>query len=174
MRAFLAAVLIASLGLAACATRPLSPVDPVGTITLKDAFKGSVTGKGRFQVPLAGVDRAFTAKLSGIMAGETLEVTEDFVFADGESNTLHWHFTPNGPGRWTGVREDTVGTAQITENGQEIRLEYTADAQSRGTTNRLDFSDVIYRRADGVVVNNAVVKKFGFAIGSIHLQFGHE
>ncbi len=59
-----------------------------------------------------------------------------------------------GLGTWTGRREDTVGEATVTETGTEIRLEYVADVRSRGQVTRLGFADVIYRRAEGVVVNN--------------------
>lgn len=156
-----------ALPLGACATTPASPTAPAGRLTLVDAFRGRTVGDGVFRVPIAGLERRFRATLNGRYDGRTLTVVEDFVFADGETDRLTWRFTRVSPGRWTGTREDVVGTADVREGPSEIRLDYTADARSRGTITRLGFSDVIYRRADGVIVNEAIVTRFGVPIGSV-------
>lgn len=156
-----------SLALAGCATRPSSPSGQTLPITLVDAFIGRTIGTGVFRVPIAGVERRFRANLVGTSTRNSLTVVEDFFFEDGETDRLTWRFQRAGAGRWTGQREDTVGPAKVTEDGREVRLEYTADVRSRGTTTRLEFADVIYRRADGVVINEAVVMSSGIAIGSV-------
>jgi hypothetical protein len=156
-----------ALPLGACATVPPSPSAPSGRLTLVDAFRGRTVGEGVFRVPVAGIERRFRATLNGRYDGRVLTVVEDFLFADGETDRLTWRFTRVAPGRWTGTREDVVGQADVREGPTEIRLDYTADARSRGTTTRLGFSDIIYRRADGVVVNEAVVTRFGVPIGSV-------
>ncbi len=152
---------------AACATRPASPTGDLRAITLADAFRGRTVGKGVFRVPIAGVERRFRANLVGTLRGDSLTVVEDFFFEDGEKDRLTWRFRRTGPSSWTGRREDTVGEATVTETGREIRLEYVADVRSKGQVTRLGFSDVIYRRADGVVINEAVVTRAGLPIGSV-------
>ena len=154
-----------------CATMPMSPTAAVRPITLVDAFSGRRVGKGRFQIPLVGVDRGLTAVLHGRLRGSVLTVAEDFLFDDGEKNRLTWHFTKTGPKSWSGRREDVIGEAQVQDLCTEIRLSYEADVMSKGSATRLQFSDVLYRQQDGVIINNAVVKKAGLAIGSIHLEF---
>jgi hypothetical protein len=163
----LLALVTLALPLGACATMPASPTAPAGRLTLVDAFRGRTVGEGIFRVPIAGLERRFRATLNGRYDGRTLTVVEDFVFADGETDRLTWRFARVSPGRWTGTREDVIGTADVRETATEIRLDYTADARSRGTVTRLGFSDVIYRRADGVIVNEAVVTRFGVPIGSV-------
>ncbi|MEM6384203.1 MAG: DUF3833 family protein [Pseudomonadota bacterium] len=158
------------LSLAGCATRPTGPVTNTLPITLVDAFRGQTVGRGLFSVPIAGVERGFDARLDGRISGNTLTVVEDFFFDDGETDRLTWVFTRTGPFEWSGVRDDTVGRATVVETGTEIRLDYTADVVSRGETTRLGFSDIIYRRADGVVINEAVVTRFGFPIGTVRFE----
>ena len=161
----------AALFAGGCATMPVSPTSAVRPITLVDAFSGRRVGKGRFQIPLVGVDRGLTAVLNGRLRGSVLTVAEDFLFDDGEKNRLTWHFTKTGPKTWSGRREDVIGEAQAQDLGTEIRLNYEANVMSKGSATRLQFSDVLYRQQDGVIINNAVVKKAGLAIGSIHLEF---
>jgi hypothetical protein len=156
-----------TLALGACATRPPSPAGQTQSITLVEAFRGRTVGTGVFRVPITGLERRFRADLVGTLRGDRLTVVEDFFFDDGEVDRLTWRFQRTGPRTWTGQREDTVGLASVIETGTEIRLEYTADVRSRGSVTRLGFADVIYRRADGVVVNEAVVTRSGLPIGSV-------
>ncbi|MEM6712180.1 MAG: DUF3833 family protein [Pseudomonadota bacterium] len=159
---------------AGCATRPPSPTPPTVPITLVDAFIGETVGRGLFSVPIAGIERGFDARLSGSLSTvngrETLTIVEDFFFDDGETDRLTWVFTRTGPNSWDGVREDTVGVATVVESGEEVRLDYVADVVSRGETTRLGFADVIFRRPDGLVINEAVVTRFGLPIGSVRFE----
>lgn len=155
------------LALAGCATAPASPTIPVRPITLVDAFQGRTVGTGVFRVPITGLTRRFRADLVGTTGPETLTVVEDFFFDDGETDRLTWRFRRIAPGQWIGSREDTVGTASVRELGNEVRLDYLADVRSKGSVTRLGFNDVIYRRADGVIINEAVVTSLGLAIGSV-------
>lgn len=145
-----------------------------GQITLVEAFNGRAVGRGVFSVPLAGVERGFDAILVGslrrVRGVEIFTVVEDFIFDDGEVDRLTWVFTRTGPDSWTGVREDTVGMAEVIENADGVRLTYVANVRSRGDVTRLGFSDIIYRGADGRVINDAVVTKFGLPIGSVRFE----
>lgn len=164
----------APLALVGCATVPPSPTGPTRALSLIDAFVGRTVGRGVFSVPIAGIERGFDARLHGtvgtVRGAETLSVVEDFSYDDGETDRLTWVFTRTGPDTWSGAREDTVGTASVVETGTEVRLTYLADVVSRGETTRLGFSDVIYRRADGLVINEAVVTRFGLPIGTVMFE----
>jgi hypothetical protein len=161
---------LGALALGGCATRPPSPPAGAPGLTLVEAFQGRTVGVGVFRVPIAGVERRFRADLVGTLAGDTLTVVEDFVFDDGEKDRLTWRFRRTGPGRWSGAREDTVGDATVVEERSEIRLDYVADVRSRGEVTRLGFADVIWRRQDGVILNEAVVTRFGVPVGSVHFE----
>lgn len=156
--------------LAACARVPASPEPPVEPVTLESAFLGRKTGRGLFRVDLTGDERRFTARLNGTLRGDRLTVVEDFVYDDGQADRLTWVFDRAGPGRWTGRREDTVGLAEVIETGTEIRLTYTADFVSPQGVTRLDFADVIYRRPDGRIINDAVVRRWGLPVARVRFE----
>jgi len=160
----------AALTLSACATQPAAPPSGAAPLTLVEAFKGRTRGEGVFKVPAAGIERRFTADLVGTVQGGRLTVRETFHFDDGEVQTLTWRFTRSGPGEWQGQRDDTVGVAQVRELGNEIRLSYVADVRSRDSVNRLGFADVIYRGANGRIINEAVVKKYDLPIGTVRFE----
>jgi hypothetical protein len=160
-----------TLILAACAhTPPSPPLEGRKPMTLASAFQGTVVGNGVFRVPLTGLERRFHAVLRGQLRGNTLTVVEDFVYEDGEKERLTWRFTRTSPSTWTGIREDTVGVANVVEDGQEVRLTYTADIRSKGSTTRLSFADVLTQRKDGTILNEAIATRFGVPIGNIYLE----
>lgn len=163
---------LALLAVVGCATVPPSPRVATQPITLDQAFAGQQTGAGLFRVQLTGAERRFTARLNSHLSrdGQRLTIVEDFVYDDGQTNRLTWVFDRDGPGRWTGRREDTVGMATAIEENGMIRLAYVADFDSGTAVTRLGFADVIYRRADGVIVNDAVVTRLGFPVGTVRFE----
>jgi len=159
--------------LAACARRP-EATETAGPLTLTEVFLGEVRGRGVFRVDLTGTERRFSARLHGWMQDDRLIVAEDFTYDDGQTGRLTWVFDPAGPGRWTGRREDTVGLAQVVEEGETIRLDYTADFESLDGVTRLAFSDVIYRAPGGLVINEAIVRRWGLPVGRVRFEMTRE
>jgi hypothetical protein len=140
-------------------------------VTVEQALLGKLTGRGRFTAPLGGVDRSFTVTLNGRKQGNTLIIPEVIRFDDGEVKRFTWRIRPTGPDRWAGTREDVIGDAKITQSKGQVRLLYTADFESNGTVQRLDFDDLIWLRSDGVLINEARVKRFGITVGSVRIVF---
>jgi hypothetical protein len=163
-------VLLGGFALAACARVPQSPAGPLAPITLDTAFAGRAVGAGVFRVDLTGAERRFRARLDGRLRGERLTVVEDFFYDDGEENRLTWVFDRAGPGRWTGRREDTVGTADVVETGTEVRLSYLADFRAGEDVTRLGFEDVIYFGDNGRVINDAIVTRWGLPVGRVRFE----
>ncbi|MFN6976990.1 MAG: DUF3833 family protein [Gemmobacter sp.] len=165
-RCFLALGLAA---LAGCATVPPAPTGDTVPVTLDSAFIGRTTGAGVFR-DITGTERRFTARLNGTLRGDRLTVVEDFVYDDGQQDRLTWVFDRAGPGRWTGRREDTVGTATVVEEGGIVRLTYLADFRSQAAVTRLGFEDVIYARPDGLIVNEGIVTRLGVPVGRVRFE----
>jgi hypothetical protein len=168
------AIILGGLALTSCASVPAAPKAPAAPLTLVDAFSGRATGVGHFKVWLTGDERRFTALLNGTLAGKTgarrLTVVEDFIYEDGDKNRLTWVFDEVGAGRWTGKREDTVGLAQVVEENGVIRLTYTADFVSPTGTTRLGFSDVIYDAGAGLIINDAIVTRWGLPVAQVQFK----
>ncbi|MFN7003222.1 MAG: DUF3833 family protein [Roseinatronobacter sp.] len=162
--------LLGALAVAGCSRVPASPQSGTRAITLDTAFRGRFRGAGLFRVNLTGSERRFQALLDGRLTGDRLTVVEDFIYDDGEENRLTWVFDRSGDQSWTGRREDTVGLAEVRELGDEIRLSYTADFVSGGEVTRLGFEDVIYYSADGRLINDAIVSRWGFPVATVRFE----
>jgi hypothetical protein len=174
-RLFLAGgIVLGGLALTSCASVPAAPKAPAAPLTLVDAFSGRSTGVGHFKVWLTGDERRFNAVLNGSVTGQTgarrLTVVEDFIYDDGDKNRLTWVFDEVSAGRWTGKREDTVGEAEVIEKDGVIRLTYTADFASPFGITRLGFSDVIYDAGNGLIINDAIVTRWGLPVAKVQFK----
>ena len=137
---------------------------------LVQALKGHSIAYGAFSSQLAGVNRRFRATLHGTVQGQELTVVEKFRFADGATDRKTWKFVPTGPGRWSGTREDVMGSAEVVEDGPVIRLNYVANLQTGFGLLPFSFADVIYRGPNGSLVNNATVSSLGVPVGAVALK----
>ncbi len=52
-----------------------------------------------------------------------------------------------------------------------VRISYEIDLPTSSGKVRLRFEDVIERRTDGMIVNRAIVSKFGLPLGDVDLVF---
>lgn len=163
---------LGGLALAGCASAPTDPAVATRPVTLDQAFVGRKRGAGHFRVWLTGDERRFTADLNGRLSrnGNRLTVVEDFVYDDGQTDRLTWVFDRAGPGRWTGRREDTVGQAEAIEENGQVRLRYTADFKSLSGVTRLGFADLIYLRADDLIVNEGIVSRAGIPVAGVRFE----
>lgn len=158
------AALLSSL--AGCASPPqadLAPEDP--PLVLETFFEGRSEGEGVFVNSWTGSQRRFRVKIDGSWDGKTLTLVEDFDYADGEKDRKTWRLTRTGPGRFWGSREDVVGKAEAWTEGRVVRLQYKVVLG--GWT--LGFADVLAARADGSLINRAVVDKWGIPVGRVEL-----
>jgi len=172
LRPALAAVaLVASLGaLTACATRPPTPKSAAAPFDLVRDLGGTSVARGEFST-VFGARRGFTATLDGRMEGTTFVLAETFAYDDGEKDMKTWRLTPAGPGKWSGTREDVVGTATGYMDGGAFRLEYLVDIKRKnGKSTRVQFRDVLVRTSSGDVLNKAIVVYFGVPIGKVDLS----
>ncbi len=176
MRRNILTILAITVALAACAGPPRVDV-PVNAppFSLEGFFAGRTVGTGGFTSAIAGIDRRLTVRTTGRWDGKTLTLVEDFLYADGERDRKTWRFTKIAPGRYTGTREDVVGTADVVQDGNTVKLTYTADLPSKdGSTTRLTFADVIAPIDGRRAVNRATVSRFGIPVASVDLVFTRE
>lgn len=132
---------------------------------MEEFFAGVTQGEGAFVNGWSGTERRFRVVIAGSWDGEELTLVEDFDYADGEKDRKTWRLKRRGPGTFTGIREDVVGQARVWTEGSHVRLEYSV--QLGGWT--VDFADILALRADGSLLNRAVVSKWGLRIGRVEL-----
>lgn len=167
LRRFLTIASVTAISVVASATAHAR--QPFGLV---EAFKGTTYGVGSFNAPLFGINRAVRTTLTGVAKGRRLTVYEKIDFADGERQRKTWFFTRVSPSEWVGRRSDVVGTARAIERDGQVILTYDATVTSSAMGDTvLSFYDVIYRRADGRIINETSVSKFGIPVGSVQLTF---
>lgn len=159
--------------LAGCMTTPTAEIPPkVEPLVLEKFFDGRTTGEGRFESKIAGVERSFTIKTRGTWDGSTLTLHEDIRYDDGERELKTWRLTRQSDGSYKGLRDDVIGEADGRQDGVAVRLSYVAEVAGKtGKTRALTFEDVLVPQSKSVVVNKAVVSKYGVPVGTVEVVF---
>lgn len=142
---------------------------------LTDFFAGQIRGTGAFINVWTGYRRGFTVDMKASLEGGTLRIVEDFVFEDGETDCKTWVLTQTAPRHWQGRREDTVGIACVTPDGDALRLTYrlALPASALGTVS-LACSDLMRLARPGHMVSHSTVRKWGIAIARIEVELHKE
>ncbi len=162
----IAAVLALFLGLTACAGSPkIAPEERGPALVMEEFFEGRTEGSGVFINSLTGSERRFDVVIVGTWDGTVLTLVEDFFYEDGETDQKTWRLTKTGPGSYTGTREDVVGEATGTQDGDVFRLKYKVELG--GLTVR--FNDVLGLVDETTLINRAVVSKWGVRVGRVDL-----
>ncbi|MDX2234932.1 MAG: DUF3833 family protein [Hyphomonadaceae bacterium] len=169
-------ILASALALAGCVTTPGIPASqsPTASLVPEEDLVGRLYGRGEFR-SINGVRRAFDVTLDGDWDGKTLTLVEAFRYADGQNDTKTWKLTKLPDGRYAGVREDVVGTAEGWLDERAYRMAYTmAIPKKNGGARNVRFQDVLVEDANGAVINRAKVSYFGFPVASVDLVMQRE
>jgi len=176
-RMLLAAITAAALLTSACASAP-TPADYAAekpTLDLKTYFNGELTAHGLFTDRSGRVLRRFTVQMKGSWVGDDGVLDESFVYSDGKTERRVWRLKKlpdaNGQSRYSGSADDVVGTAAGESAGNALRWAYTLRLPVDGTTYDVQFDDWMYLMDERVMVNKAVMSKFGIRLGEVTLAF---
>ena len=82
-----------------------------------------------------------------------------------------WRLTDEGQGRWSGRADDVVGVAQGQASGNALNWRYTLNLPVDGRIVEVQFDDWMYLVDDRVMLNKAVMSKFGIRLGEVTLSF---
>ena len=165
-------MLLPLLLVAGCST--MKPSDFAGSEPLLDLFayfEGKTRAWGIFEGRSGELKRQFTVDILGVVEGDRLTLTEDFVYADGETQQRIWVIDRLDEHRYQGRAGDVVGTAEGLAYGQALNWRYTLDLPYRDGTVEVQFDDWMYLQPGRVMVNRARVSKFGFRLGEVTLFF---
>jgi hypothetical protein len=110
---------------------------------LGDFLTGRLTANGKFSDYVAGSTRDMHVKIFGEKHGETLNLTEEMLYSDGEKRKYIWKFTRQN-GEYVGYRSDLVGTAKVTQSGDFVEIAYKANiVLPKGGDQILDFVETL-------------------------------
>ncbi len=168
-----AAVLAMSLLMLGCASAP-TPADYAAekpVLDLKTYFNGELFAHGIFTDRSGKVARRFVVQMTGTWQGNQGTLDERFTYSDGKTERRVWRLTDEGDGRWSGRADDVLGVAEGRAAGNALNWRYTLKLPVDGKVYEVQFDDWMYLVDDKVMLNKAVMSKFGFTLGEVTLSF---
>jgi hypothetical protein len=134
-------------------------------------FDGELTAWGMVQDYTDKQTRRFEVAIVGTVEGDTLTLTEDFVFDDGATDQRIWKITRLSDSEYQGVADDIIGVAKGREVGNALQWQYDFELQLEDSSVVVSFDDWLYRQDDKHVFNVTSINKFGVEVGKITLFF---
>ena len=140
-------------------------------LDLKSYFNGELLAHGIFSDRSGKVVRRFTVAMTGTWNGNEGTLDERFTYSDGKTERRVWRLKDEGNGRWSGRADDVVGAAEGTAAGNALNWRYTLRLPVDGTVYEVQFDDWLWQMDERVMLNRAVMSKFGFRLGEVILSF---
>jgi len=170
LRAGLAAGALVLLGACAGPT-PADYAAEKPVLDLKRYFDGELVAHGIFTDRSGRVLRRFTVDMTGTWNGKQGTLDERFTYSDGKTERRVWRLTDEGGGRWTGRADDVVGVAEGQSAGNALNWRYTLRLPVDGSVYDVQFDDWMFLMDERVMLNKAVMSKFGIRLGEVTLAF---
>ena len=140
-------------------------------LDLKSYFNGEFVAHGLFTDRSGKVARRFVVQMTGSWTGKQGTLDERFIYSDGKTERRVWRLTDEGNGRWTGRADDVVGVAEGRSAGNALNWRYTLALPVDGSVYEVQFDDWMYLMDERVMLNKAVMSKFGVRVGEVTLSF---
>ena len=140
-------------------------------LDLKTYFNGELEAHGIFTDRSGRVQRRFVVMMTGTWTGNQGTLDERFTYSDGKTERRVWRLTDEGNGRWTGRADDVVGVAEGSAAGNALNWRYTLKLPVDGSVYEVQFDDWMYLMDERVMLNKAVMSKFGIRLGEVTLAF---
>jgi hypothetical protein len=140
-------------------------------LDLKTYFNGELVAHGLFTDRSGKVARRFTVQMTGTWQGNQGTLDERFTYSDGKTERRVWRLTDQGGGRWLGRADDVLGDAIGIAAGNALNWQYTLKLPVDDKVYEVQFDDWMYLMDDKVMLNKAVMSKYGFRLGEVTLSF---
>jgi hypothetical protein len=152
------------------AVAALTPCARAEPLRLDGFFKGSFTGTGEVDNYRDGTHRPFTATMRANWTGPRGTLVEDLVYADGEKKHFVWTFDKAEDGHFVGHRDDLIHDADIVQDGDIVRMKYTAKTRlPSGKIYILSFDDHLAQTSPTTVTLQGDVSYLFIGVGVTHM-----
>jgi hypothetical protein len=156
-----AALALAALALAGCASVADLPADPAATLDPIAFFTGRSHGEGRLHVLLSGDGRIRVDSVGCSDGKHGLILTQIIREGDKPPRKRIWRMRRAGPGRFTGELTDAAGPVEIAVQGPRATIRYTMK-------NGLAVTQHLALQKDRrTILNRLVVSKFGIRLARL-------
>jgi Protein of unknown function (DUF3833) len=171
----LAALALAGMLAACAAPTPADYAAEKPVLDLRRYFDGDLTAYGIFTDRSGKVVKRFTVRMTARWQGDEGVLDEAFTYSDGSTERRVWRLRKladeQGVARYTGQADDVVGSADGHASGNALRWTYTLRLPLDGRTVDVQFDDWMFLVDERVMLNRAVMSKFGFYLGEVTLSF---
>jgi hypothetical protein len=162
----------AALALSACAGPQISDfAAEKPALDLRDYFNGTLDAYGLFTDRSGKVVKRFTVVIKSSWSGDNGVLDEDFSYSDGTIQKRIWRLKRLADGRYTGTADDVVGEAQGQASGNAFNWKYTLALPVDGRVWNVEFDDWMFLMDGRVMLNKAVMSKWGVRLGEVTLSF---
>ncbi len=163
---------VAAVALSGCAgPTPADYAAEKPVLDLKTYFNGDLVAHGMFTDRSGKVVRRFVVQMTGTWQGAQGTLDERFTYSDGKTERRVWRLTDEGGGRWSGRADDVVGVAAGQAAGNALNWRYTLALPVDGKVWEVEFDDWMVLMDERVMLNKAVMSKFGVRLGEVTLSF---
>ncbi|PUA18220.1 DUF3833 domain-containing protein [Glaciimonas sp. PCH181] len=174
MKTFLKFLLISlAILLSGCSTtsEPDGYADQKPTLSLPEYFNGTLDAWGMFQDRSGKVVKRFTVVIDCQWHGDTGTLDENFTYSDGTKQRRIWTLKKVAPNKFIGTAADIVGEAIGITDGNTLRWKYVLALPVDGRIINVSLDDLMVQMDQRVMLNHAVMSKFGVKLGDISLSF---
>ena len=140
-------------------------------LDLRTYFNGPVDAWGVFTDRSGAVVKRFKVQMDCQWQGDDGVLDEDFQYSDGTKQRRIWRLKALPNGKYEGRADDVVGVAQGAVSGNAFRWQYTLALPVDGRVWNVEFDDWMFLMDEEVMINKAVMSKFGVRLGEVTLSF---
>lgn len=109
----------------------------------------------------------FVAQMRGTWDGDTGSLTENFTYANGNSQMREWVLTLGDNGSFSATAEDIIGMARGQVSGATLSMTYRIRLPETAGGHVLDVTDWLYLMDNGTILNRSELRKFGIKVGEL-------
>ena len=140
-------------------------------LALRQYFNSTVDAWCVFTDRSGKVVKRFTVVMQCSWQGNDGVLDEAFTYSDGTLQRRVWRLQALPDGRYIGRADDVVGEAQGQASGNALRWQYTLALPVDGRVWEVQFDDWMYLMDQRVMLNKAVMSKWGVRLGEVTLSF---
>lgn len=143
-------------------------------LNLFEYFQGETIAYGLFEDRFGNIRRQFTVAITGTVSGNQLTLEEDFLYEDGDIENRTWVIHREQESIYSGTAGDVVGKAEGIQNKTGFTWRYEMLLKISGRSYKVKFDDRMFLMPNNILLNRAVVKKFGIKLGTVFISFSKD
>ena len=138
---------------------------------LEDYFNGQVKAWGLFHDRFGNLKRSFKVDIKGTIDNNELILDEKFLYNDGEEDQRIWKIKILGNSEYSGTADDVIGEAFGSSSGNALNWKYKLSLKVKDSYVLVDFDDWMFLKDNNILMNRAVIKKWGIELGVVSITF---